>query len=159
MTSWNASLERLLEGTVLDPDDSDPRLAFDWGDPSPFQLAVGDAECDNATLVDTLREAPILVRAVESLQLEEWMRTRSVVVFDIRSAEEYAAAHIPYARSVAGEFLADALASLKAHPRVVLVCRSGRRSSDLVRLWQDAEDWEIYHLKGGMLAWNGPLRD
>ncbi|MDA8205271.1 MAG: hypothetical protein M0Z36_04320 [Thermaerobacter sp.] len=66
MTSWNASLERFLVGTLLTPGDSDPQLAFDWGDRSPFNLAVGNAECDNATLVDTLREVPITVPTVET---------------------------------------------------------------------------------------------
>ena len=157
MTSWNAHLEGLLAGTLLTADAADPSLAWDWGDSQPFTLAVGTAECDNGTLVDTHREIATTARTVDATHLQEWIQVHRVAVLDLRSPEEYAEAHIPQARLASAEHLAEALATLQDVTTVVLVCRSGRRSGDLAHQWQHAEGWEIYHLTGGMATWNGPL--
>ncbi len=157
MTTWNARLEWLLAGLLFTPDDSDPLLAWDWGDSQPFAVAVGHAECDNGTLVDTQREMPVAGRAVDPDQLQVWLHTGTVAVLDLRTPEEYAAAHIPHARQVAADNIAEALATLPDQTPVVLVCRSGRRSQAAAHAWQDVDDWKIYHLQGGMLTWNGTL--
>ncbi|MDA8192791.1 MAG: rhodanese-like domain-containing protein [Thermaerobacter sp.] len=156
MKTWNFELEDLLAGLLWNPEEEDPGLAWDWDDPLPFRIGVGPAECDNATLVDIPRETPRRY-VVDTHQLQRWMAERPVVIFDVRTAGEYAAGHIPEARHTEPEVVAEAVAQQPPETLAVLVCRSGRRSGELVQKLAGLGGCRIYHLQGGMLVWTGSV--
>ncbi|MCF6361276.1 MAG: rhodanese-like domain-containing protein [Cyclobacteriaceae bacterium] len=50
------------------------------------------------------------------------------------------------------------LSEIEKDKKVVIYCRSGRRSADAVKLLQDAAGLEnLYNLKGGILAWSAEI--
>ncbi len=50
------------------------------------------------------------------------------------------------------------LSEIEKDKKVVIYCRSGKRSADAVKLLQDAAGLEnLYNLKGGILAWSAEI--
>ena len=83
---------------------------------------------------------------------------KGVQLVDVRTAEEYAAGHIPNAVNIdvlSSDFAAKFSKLDKKRP-VALYCRSGRRS-------KNAADqavkfgFEVVELDGGILSWKGQL--
>ncbi|MCB1740963.1 MAG: MBL fold metallo-hydrolase [Gammaproteobacteria bacterium] len=79
----------------------------------------------------------------------------SVQIVDVRSAEEFNGplGHIPGARLIPIESLAEAAAGLDGDRPVVTVCRSGARSAHATVLLQKAGFTRVANLAGGMLRW------
>jgi rhodanese-related sulfurtransferase len=81
------------------------------------------------------------------------------VLIDVREDDEWAAGHAPQARHVP----LDALPSMPIGPehegRIIVVCRSGRRS-DAATMHLRGRGLDAYNLIGGMQAWQqagGPV--
>lgn len=90
-------------------------------------------------------------------ELRTRMARGDIVLLDVRPAEEYAAGHIPGARSVPiGELVADLtpLDSLDADADIVVYCRGAYcvLAHDAVRLLQ-ARGWRARRLEQGLLEW------
>lgn len=79
----------------------------------------------------------------------------AVAVIDVRTAEEFAAGHIPGARNVPLDQLPEELGKLSAlrEKDVVLYCRSGRRSLLAAQTLKNAGFSQLLHLEGDFLAW------
>ncbi len=83
-----------------------------------------------------------------------------VVVLDVRPATEYAAAHLPFARSIPIDELRQRLAELPAGKTVVAYCRGpyclmARDAVDLLR----QEGFKALHLPEGVAEWGiSPVR-
>jgi rhodanese-related sulfurtransferase len=78
-----------------------------------------------------------------------------VVVLDVRTADEFAAGHVPGARNVSHDLLAsriDELAPIRGK-QVVLYCRSGRRTLLAEDILRKAGFKNLAHLEGDYLAW------
>lgn len=155
-------VEQILDDLLLraDAELPDPILAYDWGDPQPFAIAVGEAECDNSTLVRIGREFPF-ARPTEPWEIDaetlaRLLERREVVLLDVRTWEEYVRDRIPEARWVPSEDLEAHLNRLGATAPVVLVCRSGARSAEAAASWQRRGYRNVRHVCGGMLGWTGP---
>jgi rhodanese-related sulfurtransferase len=83
-----------------------------------------------------------------------------LVVLDVRTAEEFAAGHVPGARNVSHDLLAshiDELASAR-DKQVVLYCRSGRRTLLAEDVLRKAGFKNLAHLEGDYLAWEAASR-
>jgi rhodanese-related sulfurtransferase/DNA-binding transcriptional ArsR family regulator len=81
-------------------------------------------------------------------------RTGEVVVLDVRPAEEYAAGHIPGARSIPVAELADRIAELPDDTEVVVYCRGAYcvLAYEAVRLLHE-HGRRALRLTDGMLEW------
>ena len=81
-----------------------------------------------------------------------------VQVVDVRTAEEYAAGHLPKAVNVdvlQSDF-AKKIAKLDKKRPVALYCRSGRRSKSAAE--QAAKlGFKVVELDGGILSWHGEI--
>jgi SulP family sulfate permease len=75
------------------------------------------------------------------------------VMLDIREPEEYRAGHVLGASSMPLRILAERWKELPRDRTVLLVCRSGRRSSRALHMLEDAGLTRIFALQGGILAW------
>jgi rhodanese-related sulfurtransferase len=101
-------------------------------------------------------EAPI-VEDVTLTELKEGLTDGSIVLVDVREPHEYVAGHIPGSElNPLQSFDPTALPEPEPGKRIVLSCRSGRRSVTALGLAQEAGRDDIRaHFGGGMLAWEG----
>jgi rhodanese-related sulfurtransferase len=74
-------------------------------------------------------------------------------VIDVRTAEEYAAGHVPGAVNIPHTDLADRLSEVESQNGVVLYCMVGPRARIGEKVLQQAGVTKIFHLEGGFAAW------
>lgn len=75
-----------------------------------------------------------------------------LVVLDVREQNEWDAGHAPHAVHVPLRELSEAIAGMSRQRRVVVVCRSGRRSAHATAALL-AAGVDALNLLGGMQAW------
>ena len=90
-------------------------------------------------------------------QLQTYVsNNNSVQLIDVRTPKEFADGHIPNAINI--DFLSDDFSSkigkLKKDKPVYVYCRSGKRSSESVIVFEKAGFTKIYDLEGGILNWS-----
>ncbi len=98
------------------------------------------------------------VSATESLDL---LRDGAILV-DVREQNEWDAGHAAEAIHVPLAAIAAQAEALRSHDRIVVICRSGRRSATVVDQLRSL-GIEAINLSGGLLAWQesgqGVVRD
>lgn len=85
----------------------------------------------------------------------ELIADTSVVVLDVRTADEFNDGHIAGAVNVdvrQGDFLQKAKAVLPTNKTIAVYCRSGKRSANACSQLS-AENYKCVNLEGGILAW------
>jgi len=99
----------------------------------------------------------IIVEDVSLAELKSGLSDGSIALVDVREAYEWAAGRIPGATlNALSIFDAAALPPVKPGQRIVLHCRSGKRSVTALGLAQAAGRSDIRaHFTGGMLEWAG----
>ena len=99
----------------------------------------------------------IVVEDVSLDALKQGLADGSIALVDVREANEWAAGRIPGAvLNPLSAFDPGALPAEKAGQRIVLHCRSGKRSVTALGLAQQAGRTDIRaHFTGGMLEWQG----
>ena len=102
-----------------------------------------------------LAAEPVAVISQAELLERQAKKDPDLVVLDVRTAEEYAAGHVPGARNVSHDQLAAKLGELSSlkDKQVVLYCRSGRRSALAGEILREAGFTRLLHLQGDYLAW------
>jgi SulP family sulfate permease len=75
------------------------------------------------------------------------------LLFDVREPAEYDRGHIPGAHSMPLRTVLDRGPELPRDRRILLACRSGRRTQRAMHMLQDMGFDEVYGLRGGILAW------
>ena len=103
------------------------------------------------------RMAETIVENVSLQELKQGLMDGSIVLIDIREQNEWDAGHIPGAAPhPLSAFDPAALPRAEPGKRVVLHCRSGRRTLAALEAAQAAGRDDITtHFGGGMLAWVG----
>jgi rhodanese-related sulfurtransferase len=90
-------------------------------------------------------------------QLRQWLRSGEAVLIDVREPDEFAREHIAGALPFPLSRFDPAQALSKAKPgqRIVMQCKSGRRSADACRLAAPlaASGLPVFTLAGGIEAW------
>ena len=97
------------------------------------------------------------VPQVSSPELAEQIgKPEMPVIIDVREPEEYAEGRIPGSRLIPLGTVADRMAEIPSDQEVVVVCRSGGRSTKACQHLQ-AAGYRVKNLTGGMLGWTGPV--
>ncbi|MDF2662278.1 MAG: rhodanese-like protein [Paenibacillus sp.] len=78
---------------------------------------------------------------------------RSAVVIDVREPEEYEAAHIAGLPLIPMGDIIDWTEKLDPEQEYVFVCRSGRRSFEVAKYFQNNGFSNVHNFAGGMLSW------
>lgn len=79
----------------------------------------------------------------------------STQFIDVRESDEVAEGTIPGTVHIALGDLPARIAELDPSRRVVLLCRSGGRSTQAAEFFVASGFVDVYNLEGGMLAWTG----
>ena len=80
-----------------------------------------------------------------------------VAIIDVRTPEEYAEGHLPWASNVdwkSADFLQRIEAAYPAQTPLAIYCRSGRRSAEAAEALARA-GYTVCNLQGGYMAWTG----
>jgi rhodanese-related sulfurtransferase len=95
-----------------------------------------------------------------ALQARIERQDQDLLVLDVRTAEEFAAGHVPRARNISHDLLPSRVAELDdARQReVVVYCRSGRRSALALETLRAAGFTRLAHLEGDFLGWQAAQR-
>ena len=82
------------------------------------------------------------------------------MVLDVRSAEEFAAGHLPGAVNIPHDELAARIGELKdaGDKDVVVYCRTGRRSQEALGVLQKSGFKRLMRLQGDYERWSGEKR-
>ena len=92
---------------------------------------------------------------MEVKELAELIADPSVVILDVRKADEFAEGHIKGAILIdqfQSDFVEQAQAKLPKEKTIAIYCRSGRRSANAAGKLADV-GYKCVNLKGGILAW------
>ncbi|MFH1176979.1 MAG: SulP family inorganic anion transporter [Acidobacteriota bacterium] len=100
-------------------------------------------------------EAHLSVREVEAM----CATTSQLTVLDVREAEEFRLGHLPGSRLLPLRSVVAAAGSLPKDRPLLLICRSGRRSTRAMRMLLDLGFSAVYNLKGGILSWKAAGRN
>lgn len=91
---------------------------------------------------------------------EKWQaevsREPNVLLLDVRSEQEFQEGHIPGAQNIPHDLLPQQLSRLASYKdkKVVLYCRSGRRSAMAAEVLEKGGFSKLYHLEGDMNGWS-----
>jgi rhodanese-related sulfurtransferase len=77
------------------------------------------------------------------------------LILDVRTPAEYARSHVPGARNIPHDQLAEQLEALAEHREreIVVYCESGRRAAHAIETLEDAGFRGVRHLEGDMAGW------
>ena len=92
---------------------------------------------------------------MEVKEFAELIADPSVVILDVRKADEFAEGHIKGAILIdqfQSDFVEQAQAKLPMEKTIAIYCRSGRRSANAAGKLADV-GYKCVNLKGGILAW------
>jgi SulP family sulfate permease len=82
----------------------------------------------------------------------------NAILLDVREPEEYRRGHIPGARLLPLRRVLDEAPDLARDRRVLLACRSGRRTLRAMHMLRTMGFDDVYGLRGGILAWQADGR-
>ena len=79
----------------------------------------------------------------------------SLVILDVRTPEEFAQGHVPGAKNIPHDQLANRIAEIVSdkNKEIVLYCRSGRRAGMAADTLKENGFEKLLHLEGDMLKW------
>jgi rhodanese-related sulfurtransferase len=86
-------------------------------------------------------------------------KERAVVVIDVREPHEYMAGHIPAVPLIPMGEIAEYADEMDKEREYVIVCRSGQRSLNVARYFQELGFEHVHNYEGGMLAWDKEMAD
>lgn len=102
---------------------------------------------------------PEIIEGVSHLNADEVQEvlnqsSPNVYVIDVREPEEYEAGHIPGIPLLPMGEIPDHIDSFDKDAEYIFVCRSGRRSLEVARFFQNEGIEKVHNYLGGMLEWD-----
>lgn len=131
----------------------DPDCAVCGTNPTVTELIDYEAFCGAVSeeAQDAVRDATITPRT-----LKEWIDgDEKIEIIDVREPNEYEIVSIPGARLIPkNEFLmGDALTGLPQDRRIVVHCKTGVRSAEVLAVLKNAGFSDAVHVGGGVIGW------
>jgi phage shock protein E len=88
--------------------------------------------------------------------LKMW-ENNEVVIIDVRTPQEYKERHIPGVANIPLDELVNRSNEVPKHMKVLLICRSGNRSSQGTSLLRNNGFGNVYNITKGMSSWHGAI--
>lgn len=95
------------------------------------------------------------IKTVSADEFAQIIKSDSVILVDVRTADEYNAGHIDGARNIdvlKDDFNNIATTSLPKNKEIAVYCRSGKRSMKAANILAK-DGFKVINLKGGWLEW------
>lgn len=77
----------------------------------------------------------------------------NVYMLDVREPDEYAAGHIPGITLIPTGEVASRLNEIPTDKEVIVTCRTGNRSAQVVDLLREMGYTNVHNMEGGIVAW------
>ncbi len=77
-----------------------------------------------------------------------------LVILDVRTVSEYESGHLKGSINIPVEVLSGRLSELNPDDELLVYCRTGNRSTTAVGILRENGYDRIYHMDGGIVAWN-----
>ncbi|MFL5727860.1 MAG: rhodanese-like domain-containing protein [Cytophagaceae bacterium] len=93
------------------------------------------------------------MKEVTPAELKQMLDSKEdIQLIDVRESHEFQGGHIE-AELIPMNSVPQNLDKISREKKVIMICRSGNRSGNVIR-FMEAQGFEnLYNLKGGMLAW------
>lgn len=88
--------------------------------------------------------------------LKMW-QDKEAIIIDVRTVEEYQAGHIPDVANIPLDQLDSRSSEVPKDKKVLLICRSGNRSSQGTKILRSKGFDNVYNITAGMSTWRGPV--
>jgi molybdopterin/thiamine biosynthesis adenylyltransferase/rhodanese-related sulfurtransferase len=135
----------------------DPDCAVCGQNPSVTDLIDYDAFCGTASAAasEAVKGSTITVSELASMLAERDSGDRDFLLIDVREPAEWEIVAIPGAQLIPkGQFLSgSALAGLPQDTPIVVHCKAGVRSAEVLAVLKDAGFADSVHVGGGIVAW------
>ncbi|MGK4582873.1 adenylyltransferase/sulfurtransferase MoeZ [Kitasatospora sp. HPMI-4] len=131
----------------------DPNCALCGENPTVTGLIDYESFC--GAVSEEAQEATV-GSTITSKQLKEWIDNgENIEIIDVREVNEYEIVSIPGAKLIPkGEFLmGTALETLPQDKKIVLHCKTGVRSAEVLAVLKSAGFSDAVHLGGGVIGW------
>ena len=77
-----------------------------------------------------------------------------LVILDVRTVSEYESGHLDGAINIPVDELSGRLSELNQDDELLVYCRTGNRSTTAVGILRENGYDQIFHMDGGIVAWN-----
>jgi sulfur-carrier protein adenylyltransferase/sulfurtransferase len=135
----------------------DPNCAVCGTNPTVTELIDYEAFCGSVSeeASEAVRGSTISVADLAAMLEERETGDRDFLLIDVREPAEWEIVAIPGAQLIPkGEFLSGAaLADLPQHKPIVVHCKSGVRSAEVLAVLKSAGFGDAVHVGGGIVAW------
>ncbi|GAA2465882.1 adenylyltransferase/sulfurtransferase MoeZ [Streptomyces macrosporus] len=131
----------------------DPECAICGKNPTVTELIDYEAFC--GVVSDEAQQAA-MGSTITPQQLKQWIdEGENIDIIDVREPNEYEIVSIPGARLIPkNEFLmGNALEKLSQDKRIVLHCKTGVRSAEVLAVLKNAGFADAVHVGGGVIGW------
>ncbi|WP_431680324.1 adenylyltransferase/sulfurtransferase MoeZ [Kitasatospora sp. KL5] len=131
----------------------DPNCALCGDNPTVTELIDYEAFCG---VVSEEAQAAAAGSTITSKQLKQWLDDEEdIFLVDVREPNEYEIVSIPGATLIPkGEFLmGSALEKMPQDKKIVLHCKTGVRSAEVLAVLKSAGFADAVHLGGGVIGW------
>jgi sulfur-carrier protein adenylyltransferase/sulfurtransferase len=93
------------------------------------------------------------MKEVTATELKQMMDNKEdIQMIDVRESHEFEAGHIE-AELIPMNTIPQNLQKISKDKKVIMICRSGNRSGNVIRFMEGQGFENLYNLKGGLLAW------
>lgn len=90
------------------------------------------------------------IKTVSAVAFAQVIQSDSVILVDVRTADEYNAGHIDGARNI--DFEETATSTLHKEKTIAVYCRSGKRSLKAAAILAQ-DGYHVINLRGGWMEW------
>ncbi|MBF0760381.1 rhodanese-like domain-containing protein [Dysgonomonas mossii] len=97
------------------------------------------------TIILSLVSLSIDAQIADTDTLRSLAARKGTVIVDVRTVEEYDEGHIGSSINIPLQILGDSIESLKHYEKVIVICRSGRRSAKAKAEFEEAGFTNVYN--------------
>ena len=111
------------------------------------------AGCGSRQAPSVPADPAALPATVEPAVVASLLDHPDVLVLDVREPDEYAAGHLPGVTLIPMGEVAARLSEIPTDKSVIVTCRSGNRSGQIVEFLTQQGYTNVHNMRGGILAW------